>query len=62
MNIMLVIVPYDLGHRCMRRGCGPDQFLGQGLEAVLQEGGHGISIFRIEPRENFIARSAPHSN
>ena len=42
MDIQLLAVPYDSGHRGARMGAGPEKLLEAGLERALRESGHTV--------------------
>jgi arginase len=42
MEIQLLAVPYDSGHRGARMGAGPEALLRAGLEGALRENGHQV--------------------
>ncbi len=42
MEIQLLAVPYDSGHRGARMGAGPEALLKAGLERTLREDGHRV--------------------
>ena len=42
MNVQLLAVPYDSGHRGARMGAGPEALLNAGLEGVLTAKGHHV--------------------
>ncbi len=42
MDIQLLAVPYDSGHRGARMGAGPEGLLEAGLERTLRESGHSV--------------------
>jgi arginase len=42
MDIQLLAVPYDSGHRGARMGAGPEKLLDAGLERALRESGHNV--------------------
>lgn len=39
MNIQIIQVPYDSGHESVRTGKGPDHFIQNGIEQILQKSG-----------------------
>jgi arginase len=49
-HIELLLVPYDSGHRDTRTGCGPARFLERGVDQVLRDRGHQVSVRWIESR------------
>jgi arginase len=42
MEIQLLVVPYDSGHRGVRMGAGPEKLLEAGLERTLRDSGHSV--------------------
>lgn len=42
MDIQLLLVPYDSGHRGVRMGAGPEALLEAGLERTLRDSGHSV--------------------
>lgn len=42
MEIQLLAVPYDSGHRSARMGAGPEALLKAGLERTLRQNGHRV--------------------
>jgi hypothetical protein len=48
MNIQIIQVPYDSGHKNMRTGGGPNHFLQHGVDQILRDAGHQVTSFRIE--------------
>ena len=52
MNLHLLVVPYDSGHRGARMGAGPEYLLKAGLERALSETGHPTRTTRIGLPEN----------
>ena len=53
MNIQIIQIPYDSGHKNMRSGLGPDKFLQHELDTILRNNGHDVSIQRIELKNPF---------
>lgn len=53
MNIQIIQVPYDSGHKGMRTGRGPEHFLQHGVEQVLREHGDQVTSSRIESKNSF---------
>jgi len=53
MNIQIIQVPYDSGHEGVRTGKGPDHFIKNGLEQILQKNGHVASVTKVESRISF---------
>ena len=48
MNLHLLVVPYDSGHRGERMGAGPERLLECGLEMALAKNGDTVLVTRIE--------------
>ena len=44
MEIQILAVPYDSGHRGLRMGAGPGALLEAGLVDALREGGHTVHV------------------
>jgi arginase len=42
MDIQLLLVPFDSGHRNVRMGAGPERLLDVGLERTLRDSGHSV--------------------
>ncbi|HET9910721.1 MAG TPA: arginase family protein [Anaerolineales bacterium] len=53
MNIQIIQVPYDSGHKGMRTGRGPEHFLQHGVEQALREHGYQVTSARIESKNSF---------
>jgi arginase len=53
MNIQLIQVPYDSGHKDIRAGRGPSHFLQHGVDRMLRDSGHQVSSFRVESSASF---------
>ncbi len=53
MNIQIIQVPYDSGHKGMRTGRGPNCFLQHGLDRILRNHGHEVSLHRVESNASF---------
>jgi arginase len=53
MNIQIIKVPYDCGYRMQRQGLGPDRFLQQNIEEILEADGHQVNISQIESQSDF---------
>ena len=47
MNIQIIQVPYDSGYKGVRTGYGPERFLEYGLDNILRNKGHRVSVQRI---------------
>ena len=50
MNIQVIQVPYDSGHKGLRTGRGPEHFVQHGIEQVLRDSGHQVDVYRIESK------------
>ena len=48
MNIQILAVPYDSGHRGLRMGAGPEALLRGGLVDALRDGGHSVNVRMAE--------------
>ncbi|HEX6033279.1 MAG TPA: arginase family protein [Anaerolineales bacterium] len=53
MDVQLIQVPYDSGHKDMRTGRGPGHFLQHGLDEILQNQGHTVGSEQIEAKTSF---------
>lgn len=53
MNVQVIQVPYDSGHRGLRAGSGPEYLIKNGLPQVLQDEGHEVSVETIESQAAF---------
>jgi len=53
MNIQIVQVPYDSGHKGVRTGRGPGCFMQNGIDQILQKRGHAVHVACIESRIAF---------
>jgi arginase len=53
MKIQIIQVPYDSGHKDLRQGCGPTNFIEQGLDRLLESDGHHVKTARIESPSAF---------
>src|SRR5215216_1620956 len=53
MDIQLIQVPYDSGHKDRRTGRGPGYFLQHGLEETLRTQGHSVSSNLIGAKTSF---------
>jgi hypothetical protein len=47
MNIQLLLVPYDSGHRGWRCGAGPEHLLRAGLPGHLERLGHVVTAIQV---------------
>ncbi|MBN1813960.1 MAG: arginase family protein [Anaerolineae bacterium] len=50
MDVELILVPYDSGHKGIRTGCGPIRFLEHGLDRILRDQGHKVAVQQIDSR------------
>ena len=48
MNLQLLVVPYDSGHRGERMGAGPERLIEAGLEDALSKDGHEVRTSLVE--------------
>ena len=48
MSVQLIQVPYDSGHRGMRLGKGPLQFVDQGMARILRRRGQRVDVTCLE--------------
>ena len=48
MSVQLIQVPYDSGHRGIRLGKGPMQFVDQGMARILRRRGHRVDVECLE--------------
>jgi arginase len=55
MQIQLLQVPYDSGHRSARMGAGPEYFVQHGVAAQLQARGWRVEVETIEAQRPFQA-------
>ncbi|MGH7482046.1 MAG: arginase family protein [Longimicrobiales bacterium] len=53
MDIELIEVPYDSGHRALRMGAGPAALVDAGLVARLESAGHVVARSRVETDVEF---------
>lgn len=53
MNIQIIQVPYDSGHEGARTGKGPDYYIQNGIDQILQKSGHVVNVTRIKSRIPF---------
>ena len=54
IDIQLIQVPYDSGHKDERTGRGPGHFLRHGLDEILRKQGHTVDSQRIEAETSFL--------
>jgi len=53
VNIQIIQIPYDSGHRGIRTGRGPEHFLQHRVDQILRDGGHQVGSCRIESKASF---------
>jgi arginase len=53
MNIQIIQVPYDSGFRNVRTGKGPVHFIQNGIDAILQNSGHGVNVSTVKSNLSF---------
>jgi arginase len=53
MNIQIIQVPYDSGHKNLRTGRGPGHFLQHKVDQILRENGHQVDSYHIETNASF---------
>jgi arginase len=53
MNIQIIQVPYDSGHKDLRTGRGPGHFLQHKVDQTLRDDGHQVDSYRIETSVSF---------
>ncbi len=54
MDVQLILVPYDSGHRDVRMGHGPEYFAARGVAENLRVGERKIALERIEAQCPFL--------
>lgn len=54
MNLQIIAVPYDSGHRGERMGAGPAHFVERGVERMLREAGHHVEVETLDARTRFL--------
>jgi arginase len=50
VNIQVIQIPYDSGHKGIRTGQGPGYFLQHGIEERLRDSGHQVDAYCIESK------------
>jgi arginase len=55
MNVQVIQIPYDSGHRGLRAGSGPEHLVQNGLVQALQSEGHTVSVETVESQTEFRA-------
>lgn len=53
MNIQVILVPYDSGHKAERTGRGPCRFLERGVDRMLRGLGHEVGVSTVESSAAF---------
>lgn len=53
MNIQIIQVPYDSGHKNLRTGRGPGHFLQHKVDQILRDDGHQVGSYSIETNASF---------
>ena len=53
MNIQIIQVPYDSGHKSIRMGRGPEHLLRHRVDQILRDCDHRVSSCRIESNASF---------
>ena len=53
LNIQIIRVPYDSGHKDIRTGAGPGHLLQHGVDQILRDAGHQVESYRIESKALF---------
>ena len=53
MNIQIIQVPYDSGHKSVRTGRGPEHLLQHRVDQILRDCGHQVRSYRIESNASF---------
>jgi arginase len=48
MNVQIIQVPYDSGHKSVRTGRGPNHFIENGISQILRDCGHNVNVCQIE--------------
>src|SRR5215211_1771805 len=55
MNVQIIQVPYDSGHRGLRMGAGPEHFVQGGIANILHSCGYNVAVDCIEAKTSFHA-------
>ena len=55
MNIQIIQVPYDSGHKSIRTGRGPGHFLQHRIDQILRDCGHQVGSYCLESKASFTA-------
>ena len=53
MNIQIIQIPYDSGHKSIRTERGPERLLQHGVDQILRDCGHQVGSYRIESKTSF---------
>ena len=53
MNIQIIQIPYDSGHKGIRTGRGPEHFPQHRVDQILRDCGHQVGTYRIESKASF---------
>ena len=53
MNIQIIQVPYDSGHKSIRTGRAPEYFLQHRVDQILRDSGHQVDSYRVEAKTSF---------
>ena len=53
MNIQIIQVPYDSGHKSIRTGRAPEHFLQHRVDQILRDSGHQVDSYRVEAKTSF---------
>ena len=53
MNIHIIQVPYDSGHKSIRTGRGPEHFLQHRVDQILRDDGHQVHSYLVEAKASF---------
>lgn len=48
MNVQIIQVPYDSGHKGVRTGQGPNHFIEHGIDQILRDCGHDVNVCQVE--------------
>lgn len=54
MNIQIIQIPYDSGHKGIRTGAGPEYFLRRHVDQILRDSGHEVDSSHVEARTSFL--------
>lgn len=53
MNIQIIQVPYDSGHKSIRTGRGPEHFLQHRVDQIFRDDGHQVGSYLVEAKASF---------